>query len=251
MRYSIYVFIILAVLTLGMKFADADSRDIERLIVSKDYIQAINLCTERLKQGRNQETEETLFFLAEALVYSGSTEHARTVFQTLLSKYPATPYLERLLLRTADSWYMEYDYVRARDAYLDFLQKFPRSGYLPYVYLKLVYASEKLGEWENKRTYLSMLESKYPSTIEASMIPEIERRGYEFTVQVGAYGDRHNAIRISRQLKNDGFPVYVYRDEGDPDALYKVVVGKFKDLHNADKLVEKLKTSGFPARRYP
>jgi cell division septation protein DedD len=96
-----------------------------------------------------------------------------------------------------------------------------------------------------------MVKEKYPSGIEAGLIPELERRGYEFTVQVGAYGDRHNAIRISRSLKNQGFPVYVFRDEDDPAALYKVVVGKFKDVDSAGRLVEKLKASGFPARRFP
>jgi len=68
----------------------------------------------------------------------------------------------------------------------------------------------------------------------------------EFTIQVGAFKDRDNAIRLSNRLKV--LFDYVDVDAGDDQVngrVYRVRVSKSKDLVEAGKIENKLESMGF------
>ncbi len=65
-----------------------------------------------------------------------------------------------------------------------------------------------------------------------------------YTVQVGAFRDRDNALDLRRRLRSDGPPVVV---EAGDDGLHRVRVGRFKKRAEAEKLRRRLRRRGFDA----
>ena len=70
-------------------------------------------------------------------------------------------------------------------------------------------------------------------------------------VQVGAYRQRGNAERISRQLRDLGHGVYILPTTGDKpgQALYRVRMGPFHDMREASRLSADLRRRGIKTPR--
>lgn len=62
-----------------------------------------------------------------------------------------------------------------------------------------------------------------------------------YRVQVGAYRDRSNAVRLVEQLQREGFPAFLILDKG----LYKVQVGAFENMDNAVRMEQRLRQEGY------
>lgn len=62
-----------------------------------------------------------------------------------------------------------------------------------------------------------------------------------YRVQVGAYRDRSNAVRLVEQLQREGFPAFIILDKG----LYKVQVGAFENMDNAVRMEQRLRQEGY------
>lgn len=231
-------------------FAQDSVAMVQQLIMRKDYVHAAQYAQESLEKN-NVDKEKMLFYLGEALFYQNELRKAVDAYYKLVTSYPRSKMLEKTLLRTADAYYVMYDYKKAKNTYQKFLDRFETSQYLSYVYLKLVYCSEKLGLWEDKKNYMQTLKSRYPGTLEASKIDFLEERGYFFVVQIGAFGDKKNAIKLAKKVKADHFDVAIKEVDTSAGKLYKVIAGKFKARQNADALVEKLEKRGYPAKRFP
>lgn len=67
----------------------------------------------------------------------------------------------------------------------------------------------------------------------------VQRKLYR--VQVGAYNDRNNAVRLVEQLQREGFPAFLILDNG----LYEVQVGAFENMDNAVKMEQRLRQEGY------
>jgi rare lipoprotein A len=68
----------------------------------------------------------------------------------------------------------------------------------------------------------------------------------EFTIQVGAFRDKENALRVADQLKVifDYVQVAVYVDE-ERKTLYRVHVSKSRNLRRAGEIEKRLEDMGF------
>jgi N-acetylmuramoyl-L-alanine amidase len=62
-----------------------------------------------------------------------------------------------------------------------------------------------------------------------------------YKIQVGAFRNRQLAANLELQLKNQGFPAKIVRE----DSLYKVQVGEYENLDNAVAMEQKLRISGY------
>lgn len=62
-----------------------------------------------------------------------------------------------------------------------------------------------------------------------------------YRVQVGAYTDRRNAVRLVEQLQREGFPAFLILNNG----LYKVQVGAFENMDNAVRMEQRLRQEGY------
>jgi cell wall-associated NlpC family hydrolase len=61
------------------------------------------------------------------------------------------------------------------------------------------------------------------------------------TIQVGAFSNIDNAVRLTEKLQNQGFDAYHFRDRS---GLYKVRFGSYRTIDTARRNAEKLKIVG-------
>ncbi|MFA9453186.1 MAG: C40 family peptidase [Candidatus Aminicenantaceae bacterium] len=71
---------------------------------------------------------------------------------------------------------------------------------------------------------------------------EKERPRAGFTIQVGAFRNLSNAVRLTHSLADFGLNVYYFKHES---GLYKVRFGDFSDRSSAEKMAEKARARGF------
>jgi DedD protein len=65
-----------------------------------------------------------------------------------------------------------------------------------------------------------------------------------WAVQLGSFASRANADNLSRQLKGQGFSVYVLPGGSGTSVRYRVRVGPLADRDSAERMVAKLKSIG-------
>ena len=71
--------------------------------------------------------------------------------------------------------------------------------------------------------------------------------GETFAVQLGSFANRGNADKLLRQLKAQGFAIYINAEGSGAAARYRVRVGPLKDRDAAERMIAKLKGSGHAA----
>jgi len=69
-----------------------------------------------------------------------------------------------------------------------------------------------------------------------------------YTVQVGAFRDRENALSLKEELNRKISDVLVDAIDLDGDIYYRVRIGRFSRMNDAEKLVAKLRDLGYSGR---
>jgi DedD protein len=82
-----------------------------------------------------------------------------------------------------------------------------------------------------------------PAPVESSAPPPISPRG-AWAVQLGSFANRPNADKLARQLKGQGFSVYVVTGGSAASVRYRVRIGPLADRGSAERTVTKLKSIG-------
>jgi len=71
---------------------------------------------------------------------------------------------------------------------------------------------------------------------------ETDKNEKSYTIQVGAFSNEKNAIKLAQEIKSKGYQTFVVK-EGN---LYKVQVEKFKTYKEAEMIAPKIKALGCP-----
>jgi DedD protein len=82
-----------------------------------------------------------------------------------------------------------------------------------------------------------------PVAVETAVSSPISSRA-AWAVQLGSFANRANADNLSRQLKGQGFPVYVLPGGSGASVRYRVRVGPLADRDSAERTAAKLKSIG-------
>jgi DedD protein len=93
------------------------------------------------------------------------------------------------------------------------------------------------------------LETAAPAPISPSAKPAMA--GKAWAVQLGSFASRANADKLVRQLKAQGFSVYVVSGGSGPSLRYRVRIGPMADRGTATQAVAKLKSLGQVASLVP
>jgi DedD protein len=103
------------------------------------------------------------------------------------------------------------------------------------------------------RTALSAprLETRAPSPTSPSPAPKPTTAGGAWAVQLGSFASRANADKLMRQLKNQGFQVYVVSGGSGRSVRYRVRVGPLADRGAATQAAAKLKMLGHASSFVP
>ena len=93
------------------------------------------------------------------------------------------------------------------------------------------------------------LETAAPAPISASA--KTAMAGRAWAVQLGSFASHANAEKLQRQLKAQGFPVYVVSGGSGASVRYRVRIGPMADRAGAAQAVAKLKSMGQAASVVP
>lgn len=215
----------------------------------KDYLS--NDYEEALQKAKSvQRNDEALYFLGLVYTKIGNFPQAREYLMSLTTNYPRSKFYEQGMIKLADTYFLEGDLPRAQQLYENIGKKTSASNYSSLIYLRLSQIAEKEGRWEDKKRYLNILKEKYPSSSELIITDTLKDRGDFFTIQVGAFSDRRNAVNLKNDLDNK-YDVYIIEDKSGSYVLYKVRVGKFKDRKEAERMWGRLVKHGYPAKIFP
>jgi DedD protein len=85
-----------------------------------------------------------------------------------------------------------------------------------------------------------------PAPVETAALSPISSRA-GWAVQLGSFASRSNADNLSRQVKGQGFSVYVLPGGAGASVRYRVRVGPLADRDSAERTAAKLKSIGHVA----
>jgi len=226
----------------------ADSLDeIKKSYIYGDYNEVIRLCLDRLEQKTD---DGTLYFIALSFSRLGDYTAARVYFRRLLKEFKGSSFYEKALVRLVDTYFLEGDLTKAETLYKSIIKKYPQIAYKPLICLRLAQIYAKKGHWDKMHHYINIIKANYRGSFESQLAGRLEKRGDFFTIQVGAFSKKANALSFARQLRHK-YPVYVVGEKENDFTLYKVRVGKYKNRNTAEKIFNSLLNDGYPARIYP
>ena len=125
-------------------YKDALLRLADTRYVTKDYGQAVQTYDEYIDQNGS---EKDYAIYQKGLTFSmmNRNEEARKSFNMLLQNFPESRYRDEALFQRAQLLYANETYAPAIAGFTELITKFPKSGLLPYAYLKRAGANFNLG----------------------------------------------------------------------------------------------------------
>jgi len=151
--------------------------------------------------------------------------------------------------------FLKEDYGQVRRKAQEFLDRRPApSGEEEEGLLYLLGVSAlKLGDLEPGRSVLQQLIQKYPQGRWAPQAAAVLGSAEEFffSVQVGAFRTRENALRVKRECERRGHPAQVSKAEMDGERFHRVRVGRFASRAEAQQEADRLESQGIPGKVVP
>ncbi len=239
------VFLFLFVGFAFSSFANRASYDVYRSYLLETYSD----CVQKLKRF-NMDNDRKMYLMGLSYLKLGEYQKARNCFRKIIKEFKDSKFYPIAYIRLGDAYFLEEDFKKAEIVYDLILKKQIASFYLPLLYLRKAQVCAKQGRWREERKFIGLIKKNYPQSIEKKYAQLLEDRGYFFTVQVGAFSHKKNALNLVKELK-ESYPVYIVEEVFDGLKLYKVRIGKFKERSLAEKIYSELIEKGYPAHIYP
>ncbi|MFH1045703.1 MAG: SPOR domain-containing protein [Candidatus Omnitrophota bacterium] len=205
---------------------------IEKLMLKDDYQLAAQACERILSSNYRSTTKvKAHYLLGLCLLKQSKFESAREQFDTVLRGFSTSPYGDDASLSIAHSYFLDGNCSQAATNYNQFLIDYPRSELTSVA-----------------RAYLDRCVKGEPA-LDTTAPGPVDDSGQDYTVQVGCFSNRTNALRLRDKVLSAGFEGYI--QELPSDNLYHVRVGHFSNRLDAEFLEQKLKTKGYSTKVCP
>lgn len=229
----------------------AKAATVDEYFVKGDYENAAREAGRALSSS-TKDSDRTYYFLATSLNKLGRYETARENFQALIDKYPRSSYAPLAQLGIADSYFLNSDYLNANASYEKYIEKYPRSESAALAYFRLAKCAQKLGKWQVARNYYQKVKGEFPFSFEAQLSDKaLSEEILYFTVQVGSFGKKANAIRLCDELIKKGYDASILKSENEGRDFYKVRVGRLNRKEDAEELAKRLQAEGLSTNILP
>ena len=226
----------------------------------------------RAQEAYRQEPNSALAAYFNALLEENA-EMAAGLFQKLVDKPAPSPYAGRALYRLALFNYARGSYIRARQFFLDYLNKYPNSEAGPQA---RYFAAKSLlisGETEKARQELQEVAQSFPGTMVAKFAHEdlaskisdrttaadgksqslADSSKSSYAVQIGAFRSKENAQEQSRQVAKAGHKIDIEEKREGSFKYFVVRTGSFatreEAMSFADMLNQKFNLRSHVVRR--
>lgn len=180
-------------------------------------------------------------------------EEAAALFDELLLRFRHAEHADRTTYRLAQYYFARGLYHSARKYFVDVMRWYPRSPLFGAAYYFAAKAWLAAGEIDSARIGLEGCASTYRSTWMAGLaqedlnhlaLAEAEPKPNsptQFTVQIGAYSQRENALQQANRISALGYPVEVRERRQGKQELHLVWVGSFSTKEEAARYGDQLK----------
>jgi len=198
---------------------------------------------------------DALYWLASSKLAIGAADTAAVHFRRLIDRYPDSTLNAWGELGLIDVLYMKQDYSSAKVRCQTFLRIRSKNDLIPVILFRLFEVHEALGERSQAVEILNRLVRSYPGTYQGKQAQrqltvwggsekeptsESQPGDGDYTIQVGAFGKRSNALNLQSQLRSWGYEVEMIKRAGRHRTLYLIWVGRYQTRQDALPVAEKL-----------
>ena len=198
---------------------------------------------------------QIVWFYASALLAMGETQKAQEKY-LLLSSFSDYDMRASAEMGKADCLLADDKFTLAVNQYKKTIEKFDESDILPLALIQISSCYAQMNEKDKSLLYYNLYREKYPHgiTVEeelkdatnAGQLKEDKSNkaedmvNAEYTIQLGVFGIKENADKLSAEFKTKGYVVKVLEKIIDQKKYYVVQSGSFRSYEEARKLREKL-----------
>jgi len=198
---------------------------------------------------------DALYWLASSKLAIGAADSAAFYYRSLIRDHSGSSLVSWAELGLVDALYMEQKYADAQQRCQEFLQSRSGNDLIPVVLFRLFEIQEAQGNRSAAAEILQQLVGTYPDTYQGKQAQrQLTEWGWgdigepsesppaegDYTIQVGAFSKRTNALNLQSQLQSWGYQVEMIKRAGRHRTLYLVWVGRYHNrseaLHEAEKL---------------
>ena len=244
----------LGVLLCRSTLVASSNTQVKTLFLNGEYNLAISQGEEIINQSLdNASSERDELYYIMGLCYLQEADYLRAddMFEFVINEFPGSRFVPDAKLGIADISYIKGEYSAATDAYRDLLRASFRRDLLPGLYSRFSLSLSNQGEIDEAQEYLLILQREYPESFEGIKGKQLFNQGSFYTVQVGAFSDRNNAIGLKSKLLNQGYSAYVEELTDGGALTHRVRVGRLKSRQEAILLQGRLVSQDYPAKIFP
>lgn len=194
---------------------------------------------------------------------------AKIYYQRVIDGYPQTEWAALSLLNRAKIDYALNDYLEAVSGLNRFIKDYPESEDMPEACYWLGTSYLALHDTVSAEKFLTELITKFPrnpwairagikvvgkkaipetvvtkSSSIPSTIPIPQKLPKLFTIQVGSFQSKNNALALVSKLKKLGYDGEIHEAVVAEQIYYRVRVGSFSDSNDAAPVLQSLKANG-------
>lgn len=196
--------------------------------------------------------DEALYLRGVSAMKLRDWELARAALTRLVEEHPTSRWAPHGWLALGDSWAGSGHPERALEVYERVLRE-GRAGHLtPQALFRLGKVQRELGLWAEARASLEQAARAAPDSVDALQAKELlSGDDFFFTVQVGSFITRANALRLAQELQRRGYPAEVSEAVMQGKRFHRVRIGRFAKRAEAQAQAQRLGEDGFPSRIFP
>jgi len=244
-RYPRFSASILILLTFFVVIIPTSAFALSLSDVQKDYL--YGNYEEAISKAENlNETPDVLYFLGLAHIKMGNYSIAREYLRKIIKKDSRSKFYGQALVKLADTYFLQEKLDKAYQLFSEIKLCSMNLSNMPVVILRLAQISSRQGNFNNKRKYIKLLKEQYPQSAEIKYADILENYGDFFTVQVGAFIEKRNALALVKEFQ-DSYDIYIDKSQN----IFKVRVGKYSSRSQAQNVTLEFLDKGYPARIYP
>jgi TolA-binding protein len=214
------------------------------------YVSAGKMYRDLVKTySESEHADDAAYWAASCHLVADRPDSALADWRTFLSTYPDSELRDRALLGTGDALYAMANYDEAIATYKDVLKTSSERDVKSSALYRLGQCYDHLKQSETARRYYDRIINDYPKSIEWALLRGKQERNtmsssqgsQVYTIQVGAFAHKQNAIRLHDSLAQKGYDVEVLSKYGaDGSLLHAVQIGTYQDQEDAREVVERL-----------
>ncbi len=203
--------------------------------------------------AQSEAAPELLWISGCSFLAMGQADSALSEFEQMLKSFPGSPWAQWAQLGKGDCFFAGENYDQAIAQYNRVVHDYKYSEAFPFALSGLAKSFHRLEDWEEALLYQNLLKERYPRSPESVLNPaETERptrgaqaerlAGMKYTIQLGVFGEKQNALKLRSQFQKQGYSVRVKSKIMGGKEYRSVQLGSFVSYQEAVKLKKKLES---------